>query len=88
MSLLGKFFGKKDDTAAPGMPDKASMMEMMKNPAMQTFAREMQSRLSREDQKELMKLAMARDTAKIEAFLKSRIPDLEDVAKKSGLAEG
>jgi hypothetical protein len=87
MSIFSKLFGKKEDPSMPGVPDKASMMEMMKNPAMQNFAREMQSRLSRDDQKELMRLAMARDAAKIEAFLKSRIPDLEDMAKRSGIAE-
>ncbi len=89
MSIFGKFFGKKDDSAAvpEGMPEvsNSQMAELLKSQEMRSFMAEVQNRLSKEDQKQLMNLALTRDPQKINDFLKSRIPDWEEMLKKAGL---
>lgn len=71
----------------PGIPamDQKAIADMMKNPAMQQMMKELQTRLSSADQQELMRLAMSRDFAKVQAFLAEKVPDLAEMAKRAGL---
>lgn len=90
MNIFGKFLGKKDagqeegSAAVPEM-SQADLMKVMQSPQARQFMSELQSRLSKEDQKHLVHLALSRDPQRINEFLKSRIPDWETMLKNAGL---
>ena len=87
MGFFGKLFGGDNGTSgAPGMPDRTSMLAMMKDPGMRKLAAEVQRRLSPAEQQELMRLVMSRDAVKIQEFLKTHLPDLQNLIKDPGAA--
>lgn len=83
MSIFNNLFRKKEEGADAPI-NKDAMEKLAKSQEMRNFAMELQSRLSKDDQKELARLALLRDPEKISAFIKSRVPDLEEVMKRSG----
>lgn len=80
-NIFGRFLGNKNTAGDP-----AEMQNMMNRPEVRKVAAELQSRLSPEDQKELMGLILKGDQAAVKRFFEEKVPDLEEIIRGSGLA--
>lgn len=82
-NMFSRFLGKKDESNTS--ENKQDMASMMRDPRMMELLTELQSKLSPEDQKELLRRVISRDQKSVQEFLAAKVPDWQEMLKKHGL---
>lgn len=81
--MFGNIWNKMFGGASMPKGEEEKLKSMMEKPEMQKIMAVLQSRLSKEDQKQLFRLAMSRNPEAVQKFLAEKIPDFEDIVRSS-----
>lgn len=79
---LGNIFNK--DKNGKGI-DRNQVFALMQDPKVRKLIGELQSRLSKEEQKELMELAKKGDFDGLTSYLREKVPDWDNLVKGAWL---